>query len=125
MSPLERAATKHAFNVNLQPFNNIGLDNALSLCDGKADMLWQNTNSGDVYVWFMNGFNVIGGGYIARGVPNNWQLLTAADYNGDGKADLMWQDANTGGVYTWFMDGLKIADKGYVVNGMPSDWKAK
>ncbi|KJU81694.1 FG-GAP repeat-containing protein, partial [Candidatus Magnetobacterium bavaricum] len=54
--------------------------------DGKADMLWQNTTTGDVYVWLMDGAGIIGGGFVVRGMPALWQLLTVADYNGDGKA---------------------------------------
>ncbi|MBF0593196.1 MAG: hypothetical protein HQL02_14030 [Nitrospirae bacterium] len=52
----KREVTKHVLYVNLQPFNDLGLDNALSLCYAKADMLWQNTNLGDVYVWLRNVF---------------------------------------------------------------------
>ena len=30
--------------------------------DGYSDILWQNTSSGEVYIWEINGTKVIGGG---------------------------------------------------------------
>jgi FG-GAP repeat len=40
--------------------------------DGKADILWQNTSTGQMSVWEMNGTSVIGGGAIAS-IPTTWQ----------------------------------------------------
>jgi hypothetical protein len=40
--------------------------------DGKADILWRNTN-GQVVEWFMNGANIIGSG--SQGiVSTDWQI---------------------------------------------------
>ncbi|MBF0346020.1 MAG: hypothetical protein HQL06_17565 [Nitrospirae bacterium] len=54
--------------------------------DGKTDILWQNSSLGDVYVWFMSGFNITGGvytwfkdglntadkKYVVNGMPSDW-----------------------------------------------------
>jgi len=40
--------------------------------DGKADILWRNTN-GQVVEWFMNGANIIGSG--SQGIVSaDWQI---------------------------------------------------
>jgi hypothetical protein len=36
-------------------------------------MLWQNTSTGQVVMWFINGASVIGGG-SAGTVTSDWQL---------------------------------------------------
>jgi len=45
--------------------------------DGKADLLWQNEATGDVAVWYMNGFVVLGGRLLS--IPNvgdlNWNMV--------------------------------------------------
>ena len=79
--------------------------------DGMADVIWQNSNTGDVYIWLMNGttitsqvdMGVIGSGWAIRGV---------GDFNGDGKADVLWQNGISGEVYIWFMNGTTITSQG-------------
>ncbi|KJU84819.1 hypothetical protein MBAV_002984 [Candidatus Magnetobacterium bavaricum] len=73
----------------------------------------------------MDGVKIVGGGLVSHGLPNVWQILAVADYNGDGKNDIFWKNTDNGDVYAWFMDGVAISDKGYVVMGMPPDWQAK
>ncbi|MBF0606758.1 MAG: VCBS repeat-containing protein [Magnetococcales bacterium] len=93
--------------------------------DGKADILWQDTTSGDVAIWMMDGTSIVGGGLVVGGMLN-WHVLAVADYNGDGRSDVLWQNTGDGGVFVWFMDGTTITSgSGYVVNGMPSEWQAK
>jgi hypothetical protein len=41
--------------------------------DGKADILWRNSSSGQVYVWFMNG-TVISGGGSPGGATSDWAI---------------------------------------------------
>ncbi|KJU86327.1 hypothetical protein MBAV_001479, partial [Candidatus Magnetobacterium bavaricum] len=35
--------------------------------DGKADVLWQETNTGDVAMWVMNGLSIVNGNYVVKG----------------------------------------------------------
>ncbi|MBF0536877.1 MAG: VCBS repeat-containing protein, partial [Nitrospirae bacterium] len=42
--------------------------------DGNNDMLWQNSSTGDVYMWFMDGSTINSGGYVDQGVPSNWSI---------------------------------------------------
>ena len=43
--------------------------------DTKADLIWQNTQTGDVSVWWMKGINYTGWNYIAREIPTDWQIV--------------------------------------------------
>jgi len=42
--------------------------------DGKADLVWRQTQSGDVAVWLMDGVKVIGSAIVSPGVPLAWQI---------------------------------------------------
>ena len=41
--------------------------------DGKADILWRNTATGDNYIYFMNGLTIASEGYT-RNVPLAWTV---------------------------------------------------
>ncbi|MBF0338132.1 MAG: M6 family metalloprotease domain-containing protein, partial [Nitrospirae bacterium] len=93
--------------------------------DGKGDILWYNTTTGDVVIWLMNGLSISQGNYVIRNVPLDWQIKAIGDFNGDGRSDVLWQSANNGDVAVWLMDGASIKSGDYVVKGIPSDWTLK
>jgi hypothetical protein len=44
--------------------------------DGKTDILWRNTSTGENYVWYMDGATIIGSGYIYPTVADlNWTIV--------------------------------------------------
>ncbi|MBF0317521.1 MAG: DUF1566 domain-containing protein [Nitrospirae bacterium] len=90
--------------------------------DGHSDVLWHNSATGDVYIWFMDGKTITGGSFVVKGIPADWNIKGVGDFNGDSKADVLWQNA-AGDVYIWLMDGVTIKTGGYVVKGMPPQWK--
>ncbi|MBF0344872.1 MAG: PKD domain-containing protein, partial [Nitrospirae bacterium] len=90
--------------------------------DGKSDILWRDATTGDVVAWLMDGTVIKSGGYLAKGVPNNWHIVAIGDLNGDGKSDILWQDTTTGDVAAWLMDGTKIISGGYLAKGIPNNW---
>jgi hypothetical protein len=70
--------------------------------DGKADLLWSNTN-GDTSIWLMNGTQVsstTGLGFVGNG----WSIAGTGDFNGDGYGDILWRNAN-GDTSIWLMTG--------------------
>jgi FG-GAP-like repeat len=76
--------------------------------DGKQDLLWRNTSTGQVGIWLMNGsapkaIAVIGS------PPLSWEIINTGDFDGDGKSDILWQFANTNQYGVWFMNGTQIA----------------
>jgi hypothetical protein len=73
--------------------------------DGKADILWRNTTSGQNTVWLMNGAAVRSSSSIWAVADLNWSVAGTGDFNGDGKADILWRNASTGQDAIWFMNG--------------------
>ena len=88
--------------------------------DGKADILWQNSTTGQLYIYFMNGTTIAGGGSVSYISPG-WNIAGIGDFNGDGDADILWRNSSTGQVYIWLMNGTTVAGTGSP--GSPtSDW---
>ena len=87
--------------------------------DGKADVLWQNTN-GQVAMWQMDGNHVTSNTTV--GSAHGWTVVGTGDYNHDGKADVLLQNAS-GQVAEWQMNGDHIAENLIVGPGSHStDW---
>ena len=63
--------------------------------DGKSDILWRNTASGEVDIWHMNGTTLAGRRGGSRCLPN-WQIQGTGDFNGDGKSDILWRNTTSG-----------------------------
>jgi sRNA-binding regulator protein Hfq len=78
--------------------------------DGKSDILWRNT-SGQVYVWFINGTTMTGGGSITY-VSSAWVIDGLGDYDGSGRAGILWRNTSTEQVYIWLMNGATMTSSG-------------
>jgi hypothetical protein len=89
--------------------------------DSRADILLRNTNTGENYLYPMNGTGVLATeGYI-RTVPAPWTLAGIGDFDGNGTADLLWRNSATGENYVYFMNGTTIANEGYI-RTVPLAW---
>jgi hypothetical protein len=83
--------------------------------DSQTDILWYNSNTGELQVWFMNGYAIGSratvvdeyGSPIFIGLP--WSVVGANDFDGDGYADILWHNASTGETQLWLMNGVSIA----------------
>jgi hypothetical protein len=76
--------------------------------NGSPDVLWQNTTTGAVEVWYMgsSGGNVfVSSANITEGNP--WHVVSVADFNGDGHPDLLWQNPTNGATQIWYMGGAQ------------------
>src|SRR5439155_311965 len=76
--------------------------------DGKADILWRNTSTGQNYIYLMNGTAIAGEGFIRTVADQSWQVAGVADFDGDGKADILWRNSGTGENYLYPMNGTTI-----------------
>jgi hypothetical protein len=80
--------------------------------DGTADLVWRDTGSGAVAMWFMSGSDILSSGF-AGGMSAEWQIVAIGDVNADGKADLICRNTTSGLVSVWIMNGLTITSVGF------------
>jgi hypothetical protein len=89
--------------------------------DGRADILLRNPNTGENYLYPMNGTAILAGeGYI-RTVPAPWNIVGLGDFDGNGTTDILLRNSSTGENYIYFMNGTTIANEGYV-RTVPLAW---
>jgi quercetin dioxygenase-like cupin family protein len=91
--------------------------------DGKADLVWHHTTTGQVTVWLMNGAQILQAGEVAQVGDLGWQIARVIDVNGDGKADLVWHHTTTGQVTVWLMNGAQILQAGEVAQVGDLGWQ--
>lgn len=71
---------------------------------GKQDILWRNTQTGEVRIWYMDGASIVANDYVAT-VSLDWKILATADFNGDGFSDILWENTVDGTIVVWLMRG--------------------
>ena len=91
--------------------------------DGKADILWRNSVSGDNYLYFMNGAALINHGAINTVSDLNWKIAGTSDFNADGNSDILWRHAITGQNYLYMMSGTGIINHGPINTISDPGWK--
>jgi hypothetical protein len=91
--------------------------------DGRADILWRNSSSGENYVYFMNGISIAKEGYLRTVADQNWQVAGVGDFDSDGKQDLLWRHTGTGENYVYLMNGLSIVNEGYLRTVADAAWQ--
>jgi hypothetical protein len=77
--------------------------------DGRSDILWQHTGSGQLYIWLMNGTGAKASGSPGTVADLNWKISGVCDFNSDGRSDILWQHLVSGEIYIWQMNGTTVA----------------
>jgi hypothetical protein len=72
--------------------------------DGKQDILWRNTQTGEVRIWYMNGSTILSDDYVVT-VGLDWKIAGIGDFNGGGISDILWENTVNGSVAIWIMRG--------------------
>jgi hypothetical protein len=95
--------------------------------DGKADILWRNSVTGENYLYPMNGLSIKATeGSVRTVTDQNWQVAGIGDFDGDGKADVLWRHATLGQNYIYFMDGTTIKPSEGFIRAVPDlNWQVK
>ena len=95
-----------------------------------ADILWQNTSTGQASIWEMNGTNVEGGGGITDGLGGpsvnpgtDWKVVGTGQFDGAGSSDILLQNVD-GQASIWDMTGNAITGGGQVSPNPGQGWTA-
>ena len=91
--------------------------------DGKDDILWRNSATGENYIYFMNGTAVRTGGFLRTVADLNWTIAGVGDFDGNGKADILWRNTSTGQNYIYLMNGTAIAGEGFIRTVADQSWQ--
>lgn len=89
--------------------------------DGLSDLFFQTTD-GFLAVWFMNGRNQIGAGFLnpTSTGDSRWRVVGSGDFNGDGKGDVLFQHQD-GTMAAWFMNGTNLISAAVLNPSSPGD----
>jgi hypothetical protein len=89
--------------------------------DGYPDILWRDTSSGTVAIWFMTpSVQPVLSTASLGAVPLSWQIVGTGNFNADRMADILWRDSN-GNVAIWQMNGAQIA-RTASLGAVPGNW---
>lgn len=72
-----------------------------------ADILWRNTNTGQLVAWRMNGTTLAGFQAFPFANPAVWEFAAAGEHDDPGgpdDMDLLWRNRTTGQLVLWLMD---------------------
>jgi len=73
--------------------------------DGKGDVLWENTTTGQVGAWITGSAGVTWMNLGVAPLNAGWTIAGVGDFNGDRKADVLWENTSTGVVGAWITGG--------------------
>jgi hypothetical protein len=88
--------------------------------NGKGDVIWHNSSTGQVAVWLMDGTTIVSMGFPGA-APTGWEMAGFGDLDGYGTTDIVWRNIVNGAVAVWFMNGGTIGSVGSL-GGLPLAW---
>jgi peptidyl-Asp metalloendopeptidase len=95
--------------------------------DGKADLLWWNSSTGQVWAMLMDGPTIRMQGSVYTEPNTAWTIVATGDYAGSGKANqLLWRNSGTGQLYlmTVTVSGGSFTQSGATIYAEPNTaWK--
>jgi subtilisin-like proprotein convertase family protein len=94
--------------------------------DGRTDILWRHTTSGENVLWFMDRNTLVSGTFTnpAALADVNWQMAATGDFNGDARPDILWRHDISGQNVVWLMNGNTLVS-GTFLNppSLQANWK--
>ncbi|MFO1413373.1 MAG: S8 family serine peptidase [Burkholderiales bacterium] len=91
--------------------------------DGRADLVWRNTATGQALVWLMSATGTVSSTLDLGIVPLTYELRGVGDFNGDGRADLIWFQASDGTVSIWLMNANGTHTDTFPGSVGPGSWR--
>lgn len=93
--------------------------------DSKPDLLWQNTQTGVITTWLMNGTSLATAGPLSLSGSSDplWRLKGTGDVNQDGHSDLLWQHEQSNHIAVWYMTGRTFIESKLLTPAqVPAGW---
>ena len=91
--------------------------------DENVDILWQNSVTGDIAIWFMDGPELVSAALLQEVPDLNWKIGGTGDFNGDGHTDIAWRHSTTGLNYAWLMQGSTLITAAQLQTASDTDWE--
>ncbi len=89
--------------------------------DGRTDVLWENTSTGERFVTIMNGTTSTVAVPFAT-LPPEWKIAGVGRLNTDPSPDILVQNTTTGDRWGLLMSGCVASNAVYVAN-VPTEWQ--
>lgn len=90
--------------------------------DGKADILWQNQQTGVVHLYLMNGSSILQSFQLARVLPV-WKIQGQGDFDDNGSTDILFRHKNTGEVWVYLMNKTTLESSVSVAKVTDLNWE--
>jgi hypothetical protein len=91
--------------------------------DGHNDVVWRNTTTGSIYVWYLNNGAFVSEAFVVT-VDPAWKVEAVADFNRDGRPDLLMRHQSTGVAFIWFMNNAALVSDQFLFQIDPV-WKVE
>src|SRR5439155_100917 len=88
--------------------------------DGKADILWRNTNTGDIPPFLVSLLPAPRRAFIPS-ILTTRRAAGVIDFDGDGKADILWRNTSTGDNAIFLMNGFTLTSSA-LIPSVPTTW---
>ena len=94
--------------------------------DSRADLILQNTSTGQATIWFMGGpagNQLQNWSYLAVNPMPEWRVAAVADLNSDGNMDVVWQNMTTKQSTVWYLGAQgQFLDWAWLLLNPPAGW---
>ncbi|MCH9695885.1 MAG: FG-GAP-like repeat-containing protein [Gammaproteobacteria bacterium] len=78
--------------------------------DGKSDILWRHSVTGQNHMYLMDGASIASSLSVTTvPSPSVWEVAGNGDYDGDGNSDILWRNNSTGQNHLYLMNGATVA----------------
>jgi hypothetical protein len=93
--------------------------------DGTADILWRDYDQGGLWLWEMNGLNIVSDVQIFNAMDPHFLVKAVGAFNGGTRAGILFQDMRTNATYLWANAGSlsppsDVTSLPYAVPGLSS-----
>lgn len=102
---------------NVPDINNNGIPDTCELKpsgdidgDRSGDIVWYNSTTRGLSVWFMEGLNRTSGGIFTEFVPSGFSFSGMGDLDGDGRHDFVLRNTATGAVRVMLNAGTEVIE---------------